>query len=169
MLKPDSRVSHGFKAAQYLLITTVLQYFVPQVGNSEVMWEMWRRRGALPGLVFSSWYQRKKARFFCSLRSDPCCRSQWEIRLWLIPGGRRPESDLGKRGGGGVSAANSFCLRLNGQMMFILTCYLSNHSLGYTSVRQEGFNLLFDHSTVPPRSRDKKKVQHTFKSSALQV
>lgn len=51
------------------------------------------KESELPGLVFSSWYQRKKARFFCSLRSEPCCRSQWEIRLWLMPGWREAEWD----------------------------------------------------------------------------
>lgn len=36
----------------------------------------------------------------------------------------------------------------------ILTCYLSDHSLGDSPVGQEGLNLLFDHSTVPPASRE---------------
>lgn len=70
--------------------------FFNQVQELEVMQGMWAWwwRVVLPGLVFSSWNQRKKARFFCSLRSDPCCRSQWEIRLWLIPGGGGMERDL---------------------------------------------------------------------------
>lgn len=44
---------------------------------------------------------------------------------------------------------------LKRQMKLILTCYLSNHSLRDPPVRQEGLNLLFDHSTVPPVSTEK--------------
>lgn len=66
------------------LFMTKISFKCPTI---HIMMKMkhWCWRVVLPGFVFSSWYQRKKARFFCSLRSEPCCRSQWEIRLWLIP------------------------------------------------------------------------------------
>lgn len=115
------------------------------------------KESELPGLVFSSWYQRKKARFFCSLRSEPCCRSQWEIRLWLIPGWREAEWDRYKRNVGIFHTHQlmpwvTLKVRLLDQTSLILTCYLSNHRLGDASVRQERLDLLFDHSTVPPAS-----------------
>ena len=114
----------------------------------------------LPGLVFSSWYQRKKARFFCSLRSDPCCRSQWEIRLWLIPGRKR--SGVRSESSVGWTLADTPCcsgsdlmgLVFKVQMKLILTRYLSDHGLGNPPVRQKGLNLLFDQSAVPSTSTE---------------
>ncbi len=40
------------------------------------------------------------------------------------------------------------------QMKLLLTRYLSDHSLRDPPVGQEGLNLLFDHSAVPPTSRE---------------
>lgn len=50
------------------------------------------------------------------------------------------------------------------QMKMILTRYLSDHSLRDPPVRQEGLNLLFDHSAIPPTSREE-NLQLTTKTT----